>query len=748
MMMKGNVFMDDRLRTAFRLCLILVALLLTMPMPAHAQKKEAVTFNFVDVDLQVVAKFVSEVTGKNFIFDDTFKGQVTIIAPTEMSSSDAFKLFTSVLELKGYTLVRTGVNAYKIMKTGLAKHEGLAVKDSGRTVNESYVVRLITLKHISADEAVNFLKPVISRDGHISSFGPGNLVLIIESGMNIDKVLDIVKIIDKPSTSETPEMIFLEHASADDIANIINEGQQPIPGAPKLPGLMSKSKVMADMRLNAVVIFGPKEDREPLKQLIALLDVPSEESQGRINVYPLENADAEEVAKILQGVIKGVEEKAIGQKRKPPQAAQSTGIIVTPDTSTNSLVIIASPSEFRSLQAIIKKLDRRKKQVYVEAMIVEASINNLLDLGTRWRAMATHNGEPIVVGGVGVMDQTSIMSIITGLAGFSVGGMGNFIDVPVTTINSSGTVTENNLTVPGFAALFSLNEFKGIINVLSTPQILTSDNEEAEIVVGENVPFITKRESSATATTSVFTDVERQDVGIKLRITPQIAEGDYVIIDLYQEISSVKQEGNADILISVGPTTTKRSTKTSVVVKDNQTVVIGGLMQERTEDSVTKVPLLGDIPLLGWLFKFKSKQKEKTNLFVFLTPHVIRDANDLTSLTRNKGLEYARSQNMYVPGELLIRFKKGLETEKIDSILAEHKARIVSYVDEMDVYLISLPPDTDLEDAIDELSKTEGVEFVELNHQFSIGRDKSIFSAGSPPPKKESEKYEGGNEGF
>jgi len=747
MMKKGNVFMGYRSGTVL-MCMIVLVAVLALPFQLQAKEKNTVTFNFVDVDLQVVTKFVSEVTGKNFIFDETFKGQITIIAPTEMSPSDAFKLFTSVLELKGFTLVRTGVNAYKIMKTTLAKHEGIVVKDKGPTINESYVVRLISLKHISADEAVNFLKPVISRDGHMAAFGPGNLILVVESGMNIEKVLNIVKIIDKPSTAEAPEIILLEHAGADDVAAIINEGQQLPPGAPKTPSLISKSKVVADTRLNAVIIFGPKEDRESLKALIALLDVPSEESQGRINVYPLENADAEEVAKILQGVIKGVEQNTTGNKRARTPQKQDTGIIVTPDTSTNSLVIIASPAEFRSLQAIIKKLDRRKKQVYVEAMIVEASINNLLDLGSRWRAMATHDGEPVVVGGVGVMDQTSIMSVITGLAGFSVGGMGNFIDVPVTTINSNGTVNESNLSVPGFAALFSLQEFKGIVNVLSTPQILTSDNEEAEIVVGENVPFVTKRESSPTASASVFTNVERQDVGIKLRITPQIAEGDYVIIDLYQEISSVKQEGNSDVLISVGPTTTKRSTKTSVVVKDDQTVVIGGLMQEKLEDGITKVPLLGDIPLLGWLFKYRNKQKEKTNLFVFLTPHIIRDADDLTDLTRSKGLEYARAQNLYAPGQLLIRFARGLEEARINEILAEYDAVIVNYIEQMDVYLISMPTDTDLEDAIEDLSDMEGVSFVELNHQFSVGRDKALFSTGSPPVKHEPEKYDGGNEGF
>ena len=212
-------------------------------------------------------------------------------------------------------------------------------------------------------------------------------------------------------------------------------------------------------------------------------------------------------------------------------------------------------------------------------MIVEASIDKLQDMGTKWRAMATHNDEPIIVGGVGSIDSGTILDIITGVSGLSAGGMGNYIDIPVTSIGADGSASAQTLTAPGFAALFRLNQFKDAINILSTPQILTSDNEEAEIFVGGNEPFISQRERDITTTNTVLNSSQRTDVGIKLQITPQITEGDYVNLDLYQEISAVKSASD-EILTTVGPSTTKRATKTSVVVKDGRTVVIGGLMQE------------------------------------------------------------------------------------------------------------------------------------------------------------------------
>ncbi len=590
---------------------------------------EKVTFNFVDVELPVITKFISEITGKNFIFDESLKGKITIISPSKLNIKDAYRFFTSVLELKGYTVVPTGLNAYKIIPSRDAKQKGIELSIDQEIVNESYIARLIQLRHVSSTEAVKFLRPVISRDGHISDFGPGNLLLVIDSGLNIEKILTIIKNIDLPSTIEYPEIIHLEHADAESTARILNEGMRKTAAgraAPKMPTLQ-EALAVPNKRLNAIVIFGQKSDRESMKKLVEMLDVPAPEAQGRVNVYFLENADAEELSKVIDGIIR---------RMQPPGTKSQTGnIFITPDIATNSLVIVSSPADYRNIAQVIKKLDIRRLQVYVEAMIAEVSIDDLLDIGTKWRAIAKNNGEPVVIGGVGKIDASTIQTIISGLSGFSIGGLSNFFDFDIATPSSDGTQTTSTLTVPQYAALFSLSEFKGAVNVLSTPQILTSDNKEAEIVVGENVPIITSRESDPSRTLSLFSSIERQDVGIRLIITPQITEGDYVKLDIEQEISSVK-DAPTDVLITVGPTTTKRSTKTSVVVKDDHTVVIGGLMEEKEEDSVDKLPFLGDIPILGWLFKVQSTKKVKTNLLVFLTPHIIRDADQMQKITDEK----------------------------------------------------------------------------------------------------------------
>ncbi|MBI4684106.1 MAG: type II secretion system secretin GspD [Nitrospirae bacterium] len=601
---------------------------------AETKKAEKVTFNFVEVDLIVVTKFISDITGKNFIFDERLKGKITIIAPSKLSIEDAFNLFTSVLELKGFTVIPSGTDAYKIIPAGEAKQRGMKVTTDRLPVNESYIARLISLRYISSDDALRFLQPVISRDGHISAFGPGNLLLLIDSGLNIEKILSLVESIDQPVMKEGPEIVLLKYSSADSTAKILNEGLNR--KTKPAPQPVEEAKAVADQRLNAVILFGDKSGRESMKGLITLLDVPSPEAQGRINVYFLENADATDLAKVLEGIIRGI------QTTKQPASGttpfETGGITITPDKATNSLVMVASPGDYQNLLQVIKQLDRRRRQVFVEAMIVEASIDKLKDIGTKWRGIARHENEPVLIGGVGTIDNSAIQSIISGLTGLTIGGMGNFLSVPVT--NTSGTTS--NITVPGFAAIFSLSDFEGAINVLSTPQILTSDNKEAEIVVGENVPFISKKESDPTRTLSVFSTIERKDVGITLKITPQITEGDYVKLDIYQEISSIKQGASTDILISVGPTTTKRSTKTSVVVKDKQTVVIGGLMQEKDEENITKVPLLGDIPLLGWLFKYKSISKKKTNLLVFLTPHVVKESESLEKITIDKQEKFGK----------------------------------------------------------------------------------------------------------
>ncbi len=703
-------------------------------MPDSQGKEKKVTFNFVDVDISAVVKFISDITRKNFVFDERVKGTITIIAPSKLSVDDAFSLFTSVLELKGFTLIPSG-KVYKIVPISQAKQSGTEIlKDGLHQVSDAYITRLVPLQSISASRALDFLQPLISRDGHIASFGPGNMLMIVDSAMNIEKILTIVESIDKAGTEE-PELIFLKYANAEDVVKIIREAltldaqapstaYRPVrPGetAQAISGDEGKATVFADTRLNAVVLIAGKQEEESLRRMIALLDVPLPEATSKINVYFLEYADATELSKVLEGMLTGISTQVrasqAGQSGQPGRSAfEPVGkIIISPDKATNSLVIVASPADYQSIVQVIKQLDRKRKQVYVEAMIVEASIDRLQELGSNWRIIAEKDGEPVAVGGFGTVDATAMQNILFGLTGLTAGGMGNFLDVPVSTIDANGKVTTTTLTVPGFAALFNLNEFKGAINVLSTPQILTSDNKEAEIVVGENVPFISQKESDPARPQSVFSTIERKDVGITLRLTPQIAEGDYIKLDIYQEISDLKQESTA-VVLTVGPTTTKRSTKTSVVVKDNQTVVIGGLMQEREEENITKVPLLGDIPLLGWLFKNKSLQKKKTNLLVFLTPHIVKEAEQLAKLTEKKQTDFARAENRYAQEELLVKFKAGTREERIAEILSSEGAVTISVFRLTGLYHIRLKTGQDVRDAVAKFKRYEEVEYAEPNY--------------------------------
>jgi general secretion pathway protein D len=615
---------------------------------AKAERRDAsshdeVSINFVDVDISTFIKFISEVTGKNFIYDNRVKGKVTVIVPRKLTIDEAFTLFTSILEIKGFTIVSTE-HAYKVIPAAMARQSGAEVVtgiEERVRVDDTYIVRLIPLNFISGQEVIPFLRPLISKNGYLSLFGPKNTLLVADTARNIDKLLEIVTIVDSGGEYEEFEIVYLRYAQAEVITQVLHEMAPRLGGStasqqrgqPGKSSAVGKIRIIPDTRLNAIILVGPRDQRESLKESIAFLDVPSPATSSNINVYYLENADVLELAKVLEGLT-----KTTGARRAKGGAATSptefTGDIrITPDKATNALVVIASPPDYQSLVQVIKKLDRRPRQVFVEAMITEVTIGKALDLGTKWRMTGTEEGKPIVIGGVGTVDTSTLSSIMTGLAGLTVGGLANFITVPITLPDGSSS----SLTAPGFAALFRLAEFRDVINVLSTPHILTSDNKEAEIIVAENVPFLSSLEREATTTGQpLIQSIEREDVGITLRITPQISEENYVKLDIYQEISAIATTTveAADLI------TTKRSARTSVVVRDRQTAVIGGLIQEVETVNITKVPLLGDIPILGWLFKIKSKQKQKKNLLVFITPYIVRDFEELDRLKRRKEEEY------------------------------------------------------------------------------------------------------------
>jgi general secretion pathway protein D len=553
---------------------------------------------------------------------------------------------------------------------------------------------------------------MVSRTGHISSFDPGNLILVVDSGLNINKILRMVKVIDKPAVTEESEVVFLKQADAEAVARMLNEGAKR-----RAPKGAPQSLAVADKRLNAMVLFGDKKAKDSMKRLIAVLDVEAEEALSTINVYFLEHADAEELAEVLRGIIKtaGQARTAPGAAKKPVSPFQSlSGIVITPDKSTNSLVVVSSPADYQSILGVIRQLDIRRKQVFVEALIVEATVDDLLELGSKWRVAAKHDGEPIFITGVGRVDADTISSILTGVAGLSAGGLAEFFTVPV--LQDDGTTVD--LEVPGIAALFSLSEFESAFKILSTPQILTSDNSEAEIVVAENVPFISTRE--ITTQDSVLNSIERKDVGIILRITPQITQGNFVNLEIYQEISALREQATAELIESVGPITTKRSTTTNVIVKDGETVVISGLMQERDEITETRVPLLHRIPLLGWFFKFRTNSEIKTNLLVFITPRVIRSPEHIADITNRKSDEMARRTASFVENELLVKFREGVAREQAMAVLSIHGAVVLRHYESLNLFHIRLRKGLGVEEALEEFQEVPEVEYAEPNYTVGI----------------------------
>lgn len=595
--------------------------------PALAAGGKGVVLNFNEVDISTMVKFISDLTGKNFILDDRVKGKISVYSPSKLSIEEAYNVFTSVLELKGFTVVQSGKVA-KIVPSSSAKQSGFKLLPQGEQapVNESYVAQVVKLEFIAPQEAVTFLQPMVSKDGHLSAFGPGNLLLMVDSAINIRKLHGILQTIDTERTREGVEIIYLKNASAESAVTTVRQwlsgSDGKSGGQPAAPGGGSTTSVLADQRLNALLVFGNDTAKKAIRELVEKLDVTPPEASSKVNVYYLENTDATEMAKVLDGVVKGITAQAATPPGgAAPQASpfDSGKVTITPDKASNSLVIMASTTDYSNLVQVIKKLDRRSKQVFVQVLIAEVSLDKSNEVGVQTG----------LIGGGSPNSSLTIAGLYDPLGALT--AVGGLLTQGGSALTPNITPTPLNIT----AVLKALDK-RGLLNILSTPNILTSDNKEAEINVGENVPFQGAATQSTFGTTQ---SVERKDIGINLKIKPQISEGDYIRMDINQEISAVKDsKGQAIDLV-----TTKRSAKTSVVVKDKETVAIGGLIQDTEEETISKVPLLGDIPLLGWLFKSRTKTRKKTNLMILLTPHIVKDATDLAEMTRIQRQSFGES---------------------------------------------------------------------------------------------------------
>ncbi|MBI4516048.1 MAG: type II secretion system secretin GspD [Deltaproteobacteria bacterium] len=723
---------------------VVMGLLWSLPAGSRAQEAEAegdekqITMDFQDVDLAVLVKFISDITHKNFIVDEKVKGKITIISPSKISVDEAYLVFQSVLQVKGFTTVPSGT-VIKILPTKEAKTSTLRtiVPKGGVSPSDEFITRLIPLEHVDANNMVSIMQPMVSPDGLLAAYAPTNSLILIDTAANSARLLRILIELDVEGRERGIEVLRLNYAFATEIAatlaQVLEEGQSPQAGAMPPPAASRAArggapaaaggavtggvtpqrsfKIIPDERTNTLIVLaGPLEMRR-IKDLVTRLDVPLPLGTGRIHVYYLKYANAFELVAVLADLIgsgggggmggmgAGLRSRgmlgaaggirggrtgrtgiggggggfgggfgdgfdggggmgggfAAGSLRGGSRggrsgsraglsaatgfggaaagsgaaggiggagSAEADGVRITADPATNALIVNASPQDYETIKEVIEKLDVRRRQVYVEAIILEVRLNKARDLGFDFQG-----GAGLAKGvGLGRINLSgNLNQMLTSPAG---------LDGLILAAASNQTVRlPDGSTVPAQVALFTALQNDSDVNILSAPNLLTTDNQEAEIVVGQNLPFVASRSTSETNLANQFNTIERRDVGITLRITPQISEGGTVRLDLFQEVSAVVPSASDAQAIALGPTTTIRSATTTVVARDNQTVVIGGLISDDMDNSHSRVPFLGDIPVLGNLMRNTSSRREKINLLIFLTPHIVRSEEDQRRLS-------------------------------------------------------------------------------------------------------------------
>jgi general secretion pathway protein D len=642
---------------------------------AQPAKESGVSLDFTDIELADLIKTISELTGRNFVYDDTVKGKVTVITPERMTRDEAYQLFLTVLSVKGFTVIPSG-KVHKIIRDKDAKETNLPLFADGRkTSGEQFVTRMVRLRHIDAETmAERVLAPLVPKTSNIVSYPPANTLIITDSAANIERLVQIIRRLDVPSSVDRLEVISLEFANAEEVAEICSTvlsqtGPTASKGSNGRPAEQgATSQVIPYPRTNSLLVMASDEDLQTVRQLVRRLDQKPTQDRSPINVYYLENADSEKLAETLTQIVAG--KKGVVRNGGSPSRSTSLGdeLSITADKPTNSLIINGSPEDYEQVRGIITQLDIKRKQVYVETLILELSMDATKQLGASLQGafkvgdgvvnISTNQGRgPASLSDFAATKNSdgsvasSIPSLLsTAIDGILLGGLFN----PITVTGADGV----DITIPAFSALIDASKTNSDINILSAPRLLTSDNEEAEIIVGSNVPIITERLTDTGGSTGLAqsVSVERQDVALTLRFTPQITEGDLVRLNVFQEITNIAQTSVGNVN-EVGPTLTKRLLRNTVLAEDGQTVVLGGLISNNVQDTVSKVPLLGDIPGLGWLFKHRSTIESKTNLLIFITPRIIKDKDDLAAVTRrsSRAMEAFRPEGAppLIPAELL-----------------------------------------------------------------------------------------------
>ena len=590
---------------------------------------QTITLNLKDADINALIGTVAEVTGKNFIVDPRVKGKVTVISSRAMDSEEVYQVFLSILKVHGFAAVPSGP-VIKILPDVSAKQDAIpSVGDEAPGHGDEMVTRVVQVDNVAAAQLVPILRPLVPQQGHLAAYPATNVLIMSDRAENVSRLVSIIRRIDKVSDSEI-EVIRLEYASAAEVVRILNAISRAQPGQAK--GAAQQQAMVADERTNSVLLGGDRSNRLRLRAIISHLDTPLERG-GNTKVIYLKYATAADLVEVLRGV---GESQGEDIKKGAAAAARKTGkeLDIQADESTNALVITAPPALMRSLEAVIRQLDIRRAQVLVDAIIAEIGENRARELGVQW-AVFDFSGSTTPIGGTNFTNTgTSLTNIAQGVIDGQLVGLTPGLSFGVGKIGGNGV---------NFAAVVNALAGDSDVNILSTPSLVTLDNEEAEIIVGQNVPFVTgsfTNTGAAAGSVNPFQTVQREDVGITLKVKPQINEGNSIVMEITQEVSSISNDAQAVDLI-----TNKRVIKTKVLVDDNHLVVLGGLIEDRVRESEQKVPLLGDIPFLGALFRSKSVNRDKVNLMVFLHPTILRD-NETADRYTNAKYTYIRAMQL------------------------------------------------------------------------------------------------------
>jgi len=609
---------------AIRLTTWLFAMLTVVS--SHGVAAQAFTLNLKNTDIHSLIETVSKQTGQNFVVDPRVKAKITVISSHEVDGDELYEIFLSVLQVHGYSAVPSG-EIIKIVPDVNAKQGAVPMLTRRNDDTDQLVTHVIQVQNVPAAQLVPILRPLVPQQGHLAAYAATNALIITDRAANIDRMARIVRRIDVPDNDEI-EVVRLEHASASEVVRILATLQQTVAAKGATAAAPGSPRLAADERTNSVLVSGDRAGRVRLRGLIAHLDTPLG-SGGNTRVIYLRYANAEDLVAVLKGVQEG---QAKQDAKGKAEAARDEQIDIQADEHTNSLIVTGPPDALRNLESVIRQLDIRRAQVLVEAIIAEVSQDNSRQLGVSWVIDGSSDDKPVALLNLGGTVNSALgVAEGTGITDGSVFGLGVF---------------SHDSTNPGvnFALLLRALAADANNNILSTPSLVTLDNQEAQIIVGQNVPFVTGQfTSTGTAEASVnpFQTIERQDVGVTLKVKPQINEGSTIKLDIEQEVSTV----SAASLVASDVVTNKRSIQTTVLVDDGQTLVLGGLINDELRDRQEKVPLLGDIPVLGHLFKYRSTEKVKQNLMVFLHPKILRDIATGNTYTGEK-YNYLRAQQL------------------------------------------------------------------------------------------------------